>query len=107
MLIAGVIALIALGLVGWARLLRPMSNFSVGAPGYIYVQEDGSARELTADETEYLNTEFHPADGGRPYIKSNYAEVTPDGKISGFLRRNMLPRSSVVAPVQNTSDSEI
>jgi hypothetical protein len=60
-------------------------------PDYIYIEEDGSARSLTVDEAEYLNETFHPADGGRPYVKSSYRALTPDKRISGFLPRYKLP----------------
>jgi hypothetical protein len=58
---------------------------------YVYVCEDGTYRELSADERFYLETLFHPADGGRPYVKNSYASRTPIGKIGGFLRRDKLP----------------
>lgn len=63
------------------------------AQRFVVVEDDGSARELTADEIEYLNTEFQGADGARPYIKSSYRQLTPDGKIGGFLAREKLPRN--------------
>jgi hypothetical protein len=59
---------------------------------FVYIEEDGSPRALTPQESELLDTEFHPADGARPYIKAKYAERTPDGRISGFLPRRKLPR---------------
>lgn len=59
---------------------------------YVYVENDGTARELYADEIEYLKEEFHPTDGARPYIKSRYKSLTPDKKISGFIQRNRLPK---------------
>src|ERR1700759_1747850 len=59
---------------------------------FVYIDEDGSARALTPDERRYLNTRFYPTDGARPYIKSNYHQITRDGKISGFLRKKKLPR---------------
>ena len=58
---------------------------------YVYVNGDGSARELTPDEQVYLNTEFSGGDGARPYIKFRYESLTPDGRISGFLERRQLP----------------
>ena len=64
---------------------------------FVYVNEDGSARELTPDEREYLNTKFLPGDSGRPYIKSRYQQLTPDGKIWGFLLRQKLPHSYIYA----------
>lgn len=62
------------------------------ADHFIYVNEDGSARALTLDERDYLNTKFYPTDGGRPYIKPSYGQRAPDGKIGGFLLRRRLPR---------------
>lgn len=59
---------------------------------FIYVNEDGSARALTPDERNYLNTKFYPSDGSRPYVKSRYDQTTPDGRISGFLLKKRLPR---------------
>ena len=58
---------------------------------FVWVEDDGSARELTPDETEYLGTEFLPGDGARPYIKWRYDTRTPDGRLSGFLERRRLP----------------
>ena len=58
---------------------------------YVYVNEDGTMRELTSDEAEYLATLFHPADGARPYVKEDYTSLTPAKKISGFLLRAKLP----------------
>lgn len=58
---------------------------------YVHVEFDGTVRELDSDEQQYLLEEFHPNDGNRPYIKSNYWERTPDQKIHGFLKRNRVP----------------
>lgn len=58
---------------------------------YIYVMEDGSYRELTAEEKAYLEEPFSPFDGARPYVKGNYEDRTSENKISGFLRRDRLP----------------
>jgi len=58
---------------------------------YVWVDDDGSARELNADERKYLRTPFDPRDGARPYVKSNYRARTPDGRLRGYLRRNQLP----------------
>ncbi|MFN8383399.1 MAG: hypothetical protein U0V02_15760 [Anaerolineales bacterium] len=65
---------------------------------YVYVEEDGSAREVTADEKKYLETEFQPADGARPYIKLRYESTAPGGSISGFLRRRQLPSNIQINP---------
>lgn len=69
---------------------------------YVYVEEDGSVRELFRDEIEYLNTEFDPTDSGRPYIKSSYNKKTPDNKIWGFIRRQDVPRRINIKPIDQT-----
>jgi hypothetical protein len=59
---------------------------------YIYVEDDGGARELDAEERKYLSTKFLHADGARPYIKFRYESLTPDGLLGGYLRRRQLPK---------------
>jgi len=58
---------------------------------YIYVNTDGSARELRASERKYLETTFRPTDSGRPYVKSRYEQKNGWGEIRGFLLRSALP----------------
>ncbi len=58
---------------------------------YVYIDNMGWARELSIQEKKYLQEEFSPADGDRPYIKSSYKSLTPDKKIGGFLKREKLP----------------
>ena len=36
---------------------------------YVYVEKDGTVRELDNEEIEYLQTDFKLGDGARPYIK--------------------------------------
>ena len=59
---------------------------------WVYVEEDGSARELTADEREYLQEPFLPYDGGRPYVKRSYGQRDGAGRMCGFCARKSLPR---------------
>jgi len=63
------------------------------SPGfkYVYVNNDGSVRELDEDERAYLIEDFHPNDGARPYIKTHYWEKTPDKKLHGYLKRIRTP----------------
>jgi hypothetical protein len=56
----------------------------------VYVNEDGSVRELTAAEKKYVDTEFSPLDGARPYLKSRYLDRTAIG-IQGYLPRAQVP----------------
>jgi hypothetical protein len=58
---------------------------------FVYVENDGSVREVTLDERIYLKTGYYGADGARPYIKSKYNALDGNGRISGFCFRNMIP----------------
>jgi len=66
---------------------------------FVYVNQDGSVRELSHDERAYLSREFHPFDGGRPYVKKSYKSLNGWGSTSGFLPRAAVPRGIVVEPV--------
>ena len=82
---------------------RPRRRREPGFP-YVFVDDDGNATELDADQQEYLMTKFHPADGARPYIKFRYESRTPDGRLSGYLRRRQLPKRIPIRPA-TTSES--
>ena len=58
---------------------------------FVWVDDDGGARELTPDECRYLATPFEGFDGGRPYVKERYRSLTPDGRMRGFLELRQLP----------------
>jgi hypothetical protein len=58
---------------------------------FVFVAEDGSVREVTAAEADFLATAFDAADGARPYVKRHYDSRTPDGRLLGFLSRAELP----------------
>ncbi len=72
---------------------------------YVYINADGSARELHRGEREYLETPFHGADGGRPYLKSRYLQKDGWGEIKGFLKRTKVPKDIQIgiAPVEDPS----
>lgn len=66
---------------------------------FVYVNDDGSARELTLGEGQYLATEYDASDYARPYIKTHYSARMPDGGLRGYLERRKLPkRVEVGAP---------
>lgn len=59
---------------------------------YVYVEDSGEYRELDDAEKGYLEEKFHPADGGRPYIKSSHYSTNPDSSLSGFVKRAKLSK---------------
>jgi len=70
---------------------------------YVYVNADGSARELHAAERKYLETEFTGGDGAAPYIKQRYEQRNGWDEISGYLKRSALPDGTTIypAPIRN------
>jgi hypothetical protein len=72
------------------------------ADDFVYVNQDGSVRELSRDEREYLSQDFHPGDSGRPYLKSSYESHDGWGSVSGFVLRKRVPRKIAVEPVNPT-----
>jgi hypothetical protein len=64
---------------------------------YVYVNADGSARELQAGEHAWLETEFKGGDGAMPYIKDSYDKRNGWGELNGYLARTALPAGTPVA----------
>jgi hypothetical protein len=64
---------------------------------YVYINADGTARELHAAERAYLETEFKGGDGAMPYIKDSYDERNGWGDLNGYLARAALPAEAPVA----------
>jgi hypothetical protein len=59
---------------------------------YLYVNADGSARELHPNERKYLETPFQGGDGARPYAKRSYSQKKNGwGEVKGYLKRSKLP----------------
>jgi hypothetical protein len=76
-------------------------------PGFkfVYVNQDGSVRELSPAERAYLSEEFSGGDGGRPYIKSGYEGRDGWGSISGFIERRNVPARVKILPVHPDYDA--
>lgn len=91
-------------IVWWWWMTRSRRSASAGYE-YVVVEKDGSAREVTADERDYLETEFSPADGARPYVKFRYESLDGWGSRQGFLLRRQLPRKIPIAPVEQSEDA--
>jgi hypothetical protein len=64
----------------------------------VFVNEDGSVRELTEADKEYVDTEFSPFDGARPYVKSCYSDRTAFGRLQGYLPRSEVPDGVPIGP---------
>ncbi len=88
--IAGLL-LVIIALVVWFKWQTRSRRPKEEGYKYVYVMHDGSAREVDAEDRDYLETEFHGADGGRPYIKFRYESLDGRGNIQGFLERRQLP----------------
>ena len=63
---------------------------------FVYVNQDGSVRELSQDESAYVSETFHPADGARPYIKRKQSSKDGWGSLSGFLLRRKVPQGVLI-----------
>jgi hypothetical protein len=82
------------------------SASATGFP-YVYVNQDGSVRELSPNEQKYLSTEFSGADGGRPYVKPKYETRNGWGSQSGYLQRNLVPKHLTIEPVKSNYDMAV
>jgi hypothetical protein len=104
---------------GWAA--KPAGHYLLGSipphkimftesenqPGFkfVYVNQDGSVRELSPGEQAYLSEQFSGGDGGRPYIKSNYESSDGWGSQSGFIERHRVPSRITILPVHPNYDA--
>jgi hypothetical protein len=70
---------------------------------YVFINADGTARELHADERAWLETEYKGGDGAAPYIKGSYEQRNGWGELNGYLKRDTLPAGTPVtdAPAEN------
>ncbi|MCO6511334.1 MAG: hypothetical protein J5I65_11145 [Aridibacter famidurans] len=74
---------------------------------YVYVNLDGSVREVSPAEREYLLAEFEGFDSGRPYIKTFYESLTPRGFRSGFIERRKVWPGIPIQPVHPDYDARV
>lgn len=76
-------------------------------PGFrfVYVNQDGSVRELSPAEQTYLSKEFSGGDSGRPYIKSSYKSRDGWGSLSGFIERGKVPARIKISAVHPDFDA--
>jgi hypothetical protein len=110
-----VLTLVLFGFIVWLRRQRHVRSASSTPSGsyvqlrkraampnasrqLVYISNDGSARELTETEKQYVDSEFSPFDGARPYIKSHYSQRTAFGEIKGYLPRTEVPDGVPIDP---------
>lgn len=98
-----IIALIFIAILYLAWRICPRRRNESGFK-YVYINQDGSARELCNAEREFLSIVFHGADSSRPYIKWGYPGRDGYGSLSGFLLRNRVPRRITIQPVNPNFD---
>lgn len=58
---------------------------------YVFVEEDGSVRELHPRERRFFETPMAPTDGSSPYIKKSYAYRDRYGLFHGYCLRTKIP----------------
>ncbi|MCE3225608.1 MAG: hypothetical protein K0S32_159 [Bacteroidetes bacterium] len=76
------------GIIVYSRLM-PRRKKEQGFE-FVYIEKDGTVRELNGNEEDFLNQPFFPGDPNKPYIKRNYDDRL-NGDISGFILRERVP----------------
>jgi hypothetical protein len=82
----------------WRLVEIPLRKRRASIFDYVYVDEDGSVRELTAAEEEFVSAAVFPSGEVDRFIKTKYESATADGRMAGYLQRRRLPRQIRVAP---------
>lgn len=97
----------AISIIGLIVLLWMFGPRRGKEPGFkfVYVNQDGSVRELSPGEQSYLSEQFSGGDGARPYIKSRYESSDGWGSQSGFLERRRTPSRIRIQPVNPNYDA--
>jgi hypothetical protein len=91
----------------WRLVEIPLRKGRASIFDYVYVDENGNARELTAADEEFLSTAVFPSGKDERFIKSYYEELSEDGHVAGYIQRRRLPRSLRVAPAEQWDEDLI
>ncbi len=102
LMVVATIVIVVIAALVWK--FRPRRGHEPGFK-YVYVNQDGSARELSPADQAYLSEEFSGADGGRPYIKSSYESTDGWGSQSGYIERRRVPWRVAILPVHPDYDA--
>lgn len=100
-LVAAIVVMVFAIVIGfglWRLVEIPMRRWRESTFDYVYVDDEGNARELNPAEDEYIATALFPSGDAGQFIKSRYESLTPEGRLCGYLRRRQLPRRISVAP---------
>ena len=89
-IVAAVVAVVGVYVVVLSVMMRSRRPEEAGFE-YVYIEDDGSAREVTDGERRRLTTEDAQGNSRRPYIKLRYECRDAEGRRSGFLRRRQVP----------------
>jgi len=79
------------GYVAWLAVAMRSRRANDGGFEYVYVDDDGVARELTDGEKQRVGAVFEKGDSRCPYIKLRYESRDDQGRRRGFLKRRQLP----------------
>jgi hypothetical protein len=98
--------IIVLVVVVLMRRLRSRRSIEPGFE-FVYMNQDGSVRELSPAEQTYLSKEISNGDSGRPYVKSSYKSRDGWGSLSGFIERRKVPAQIKISPVHPDLDARV
>jgi hypothetical protein len=103
-MIAAILLLVVVAYLAWKWGPRRAKE-----PGFklVYVNQDGSARELSPEEKTYVSTEFPGGDSSRPYIKWSYESHDGWGSRSGYIERRRVPARVTILPVHPEYDAAV
>src|SRR5690348_3153047 len=109
MIITALLVVVPLAVVAIGGLAWMFGSRRGDEPGFkfVYVNQDGSAREISPGERAYLSEKFSGGDGGRPYIKFRYESVDGWGSRSGFIERRRVPARIAILPVHPDYDARV
>jgi hypothetical protein len=92
----------AIGYGLWFLIQIPTRRWREMAFDYVYVNDDGSVRELKKEEEDKLSALFFVGDEAEDYIKPRYEALNPLGRSNGYLKRHQLPNRAAVARTLNS-----
>jgi len=89
-------------LIVYFKLIYPLRKKE---PGYdfVFVENDGTVRELNFAEVEFLERPFITDNPARPKIKRRYDEKNENGGLAGFIKRTRVPKQINIVAQNNAS----